>query len=88
MACMCPHGKATLKKHYNLGGVVTIEGDACVITKNNVVLAKGRLDSDLYRLDCKEAANLVNHANCIHLWHNGWIIGTQGREETLERKVG
>jgi len=52
--------------------VVTFNGNNCAITRANVTLATGKIDNNLYKLNCDQKANIAKEGhndNCIHLWH-------------------
>jgi hypothetical protein len=62
----------SVKQLTKQGNTVTFNGDSCAITKANVTVATGKIDNNLYKLNCHQTANIAkeNHnENCIHLWH-------------------
>ena len=62
----------SVKQLTKQGNMVTFNGDNCVITKANVTLATGKIDNNLYKLNCDHKANIAkedHNENCIHLWH-------------------
>ena len=62
----------SVKKLTNQGNVVTFQGDSCVITKGDCLLAKAKIIDELYQLNCSEMVKIAKedkHSNCIHTWH-------------------
>lgn len=62
----------SVKKLTEDGNVVKFEEDRCVISKNNILQATGKIRGDLYELNSKEIVNVIRqdkHQDCIHVWH-------------------
>ncbi|KAM4703026.1 transmembrane protease serine 5-like [Rhinophrynus dorsalis] len=61
-----------VKKLTKQDNVVTFQGDSCVITKGDCLLAKAKITNELYQLNCSEMVNIAKeekHSNCIHTWY-------------------
>lgn len=65
----------SVKKMTQQGHVVTFSNGQCVVTKNQEVVATGKIENDLYSLSTvsSQAASLSrssDHRDCIHVWHH------------------
>jgi len=66
----------SVKKLTSKGKKVEFTDNQCFIRHNKKLLAVGKLESNLYKLSCKQKSEFANvakseakHQDCIHLWH-------------------